>query len=266
VFVAKLRKALTGNVTSERTYRTKQGTVTTMNTRAIGKRAAPDMPGVATNNAEMAADNTAPEAVNDAAERHATPVAPDDSRHDGHTKDAEAARAAFPKRLSRLFDLLEALATFPELEQLLLDIPRDCYDRVDHDLDTAFDTLNQLRILWKKHRHKVLEVPVQPRAPQRVRQPTKGKTRHKTKRTQKHAAPKAKTRQPAQTVHATTETAPSQPDLLLAVIRTAPQPLTIEGLRQLPGVDGSRAKRNVTRLVQQMKIQETPAGYVVVST
>src|SRR5262245_36999695 len=40
VFVAKLRKALTGNVTSERTYRTKQGTVTTMETCAIGKRTA----------------------------------------------------------------------------------------------------------------------------------------------------------------------------------------------------------------------------------
>ena len=153
--VSRLRRSLSpgDSDTAPRTYRTKQGTVTTMETRAIGTRAAPDVPGVAPNNAEMATDNTVREAVNDAAERHATPVATDDSIHEGHTKDAEAARAAFPKRLSRLFDLLEALATFPELEQLLLDIAPDCYDRVDHYLDTAFETLSRLRTLWKKHRH-----------------------------------------------------------------------------------------------------------------
>jgi hypothetical protein len=72
---------------------------------------------------------------------------------DVHLKAAESARAAFPKRLSQLFDLLEGLATFPDLEPLLLDMPPDCYDRVDHDLDTAFETLSLLRTLWKKHRH-----------------------------------------------------------------------------------------------------------------
>ena len=91
---------------------------------------------------------------------------------------------------------------------------------------------------------------MQPRAPQRVRQPTKGKTRHKTKR--------------AQTAQAATATAQSQPDLLLAAIRTAEQPLTHEALRQMPGVDGSRLKRNVSRLLAQGKMQETPAGYMVV--
>ena len=153
--VSRLRRSLSpgDSDTAPRTYRTKQGTVTTMDTRAIGKRAAPDMPGVATNNAEMAADNTTPEAVNDAAERHATPVAPDDSIHDSHTKDAEVARAALPKRLSQLCDLVEALATFPDLEPLLLDISPDCYNRVDPYLDTAFETLSRLRTLWKKHRH-----------------------------------------------------------------------------------------------------------------
>jgi hypothetical protein len=73
-----------------------------------------------------------------------------------------------------------------------------------------------------------------PQAPQRGRQPKQGKTRSKTKRT--------------------------QTALILAAIRTAPQPLTIEDLRQRPGVDGSRLKRNVTRLVAQGKIQEMSAG------
>jgi hypothetical protein len=89
-------------------------------------------------------------------------------------RESEAAQAALPKRLSQLFDLLAALVTFPELEQLLLDIPPDCYDRVDQYLNPALDTLRRLKTLWKQHRHEVLAVPVQPRAPQRVRQPTKG--------------------------------------------------------------------------------------------
>ena len=256
--VSRLRRSLSpgDSDTAPRTYRTKHGTVTTMETRAIGTRAAPEVPGVAPHNAEVAADNTVREAVHDAAERHATPVAPDDSLHEGPTKDAAAARVAFPTRLSRLFDLLDALATFPALEQLLLDIPPDCYDRVDQYLDPAFATLNRLRTFRKEHQHDATAVRVPPRAPQRVRQPPKRKTRRKTK---------AQTRPPAQTAPATTETAPSQPALLLAAIRTAPQPLTIEDLRQLPGVDGRRAKRNVTRLVEQRKMQETPAGYVGVS-
>jgi hypothetical protein len=270
----------------------KQGTVTTMETRAIGKRAAPDVsgdastprvshpPGIATTPVEMAAGNTihetvhqAPqghdmgltppafaEGIDEAAGHHVTPVAPDDARYGGHPKDAEVARAAIPKPLSQLFALLEALATFPEREQLLLDMPPDCYDRLDHYLNTAFATLNRLRTFRKEHQHDATEVLVQPRAPQRVRQPTKGKTRRKTKQAQKHAALKAKPRKPAQTAHTTTETAPSQPDLLLAVINTAPQQLTREDLRQSPGVDGSRLKRNLARLVAQGKIQEMPGG------
>jgi ParB-like chromosome segregation protein Spo0J len=193
--------------------------------------------------------------------QEATTVTPE---RDGHMKAAEVARAALPKRLSQLFDLLEALATFPDIEQLLLDIPPDCYDRVDQYLDTAFATLNRLRTFRKEPRHDATEVLVQPRAPQRVRQPIKGKTRRRTTRAQKHAAPKAKTRQPVQTTHAATATAQSQPDLLLVALRTVQQPLMIEDLRQLPGVDGSGVKRNVNRLVGQRKIQETPAGYVLV--
>ena len=217
--VSRLRRSLsTGDSdTAPRTYRTKQGTVTTMDTRAIGKRAALDMSEDSTNTTEMAADNTVPEAVDqarpshnmglttpdgadavcDAAERHVMPVAPDNSIHDDHRKAAEVARAALPTRLSQLCDLVEALATFPDLEPLLLDIPPDCYNRVDPYLDTAFETLSRLRTLWKKHRHEATAVRVQPRAPQRVRQPTKRQTRRKMKRAQKHAAPKTKTRQPS---------------------------------------------------------------------
>jgi hypothetical protein len=51
---------------------------------------------------------------------------------------------------------------------------------------------------------------------------------HRTKRAQKPAAPKAKTRQPAQLASATTATGRSQPAMILEAIRTAPQPLTIE--------------------------------------
>jgi hypothetical protein len=39
----------------------------------------------------------------------------------------------------------------------------------------------------------------------------------------------------------------------------------IEALRQMPGVESGRLKRNVSRLVAQKKVQETPAGYIVVS-
>src|SRR5262249_544351 len=56
--------------------------------------------------------------------QEATTVTPE---RDGHLKEAEVARAALPTRLSRLFALLEGLATFPDIEQLLLDIPPDCY-------------------------------------------------------------------------------------------------------------------------------------------
>jgi hypothetical protein len=176
---------------------------------------------------------------------------------DGHLKEAEVARVALPKRLSQLFALLEGIATFPDLEQLLPDIPPACYGHIDQYLDTAFATLNRLRTFRKGHQHDTTEGLGQPRAPQRIRQPTKRKTQRQTK---------AETRRPAQTAHAATATAQSQPDVLLTALRTAPQPLMIEDLRQISGVDGGRVKRNVSRLMVQGKIQETPAGYVVVST
>jgi hypothetical protein len=230
VFVAKRRKALTGNVTSERTYRTKQGTVTTMNTRAIGKHAALDMSEDSPNTAEMAADNTVPEAVDqarpshnmglttpdgadavcDAAERHVMPVAPDNSIHDGHRKAAEVARAALPKRLAQLCDLVEALATFPDLEQLLLDISPDWYNRVAPYLDTAFETLSRLRTLWQKHRHEdvchlqdtpkqLSLVPAGSAEPPPPRQPAQAPRRGETRVAPPRAETADVTKQPAQT-------------------------------------------------------------------
>src|SRR4029450_5794189 len=66
--VSRLRRSLSpgDSDTAPRTYRTKQGTVTHMNTGAIGKHAAPDIPEDSTNTTEMAADTTVPEAVDQA--------------------------------------------------------------------------------------------------------------------------------------------------------------------------------------------------------
>ncbi len=139
--------------------------------------------------------------------QEATTVTPE---RDGHPKAAEAARAALPKRLSQLFDLLEALATFPDLEQLLLDIPPDCYDRVDQYLDTAFATLNRLRTFWKEHRHEdvchlqdthtqpslVPEVSAEPPQP---RQPAQAPRRGETRFAPPRAETEDVTKQPAQT-------------------------------------------------------------------
>jgi ParB-like chromosome segregation protein Spo0J len=158
----------------------------------------------------------------------------------GHLQAAEAARAGLPKRLSRLVTLLEALENLPDIDQVFLGIPSDCYDRVDHSLDTASETLRRLKTLWKKHRRDATEVPVRPKKSQRSQQPEKGQTQGKTK--------------------------PLQTAVILKAIRKAQQPLTSEDLRQRPDVDGSRLKRNVSRLVAQGKIQEKPEGYVVVST
>src|SRR5262249_49943397 len=57
--------------------------------------------------------------------QEATTVTPE---RNGHPKAAEAARAAFPTRLAQLCALLEGLATFPDLEHLLLDMPPEWYD------------------------------------------------------------------------------------------------------------------------------------------
>jgi hypothetical protein len=265
VFVAKLRKALTGNVTSERTYRTKYGTQATMDTAAIGKHAVSDVSGDASSprvshpsagtlhTAEGAAGASPTEAVvpglqwregdrptsalADALcqviESPETCPVPDSLIQAG-LQEAEAVRAAFPTRLCQLLEPLQELTTIRDLTQRLLDIPPDWYARVDQCLALAFGALNELRALWQKHRHDAPEGLVQPRAPQRVRQPTKGQTRRKTKRT--------------------------QTALILAAIHTAPQPLTYKDLRQSPGIDGSRLKRNMARLVAQGKIQEMPEG------
>jgi hypothetical protein len=158
---------------------------------------------------------------------------------DSQTKEAEAGHVAIPKRMSPLFASLEALVNLQDLEQLLREIPEEWYDRVDQYLDTAFETLRRLRTVWKKRRHDEAEVPVQPKKSQRSQEPKKGKRWRNMKR--------------------------SQAALILKAIRTAEQPLMIEALRQMPGVESGRLKRNVSRLVAQKKVQETPAGYIVVS-
>jgi hypothetical protein len=230
--VSRLRRSLSpgDSDSAPRTYRTKQGTVTTMETRAIGKHTALDRPEDATNTAEMAADNTVPEAVDqaqpshtmdltppdcadavyDAGERHVTPVAPDNSLYDGYLKAAEDAREAVPKRLSQLCDLVEALTTFPDIEQLLLDMPPDCYDRLDHYLNTAFETLSRLKTLWKKHRHEegchlqdthkqtslVPEVSAEPQQPS---QPAQAPRRGETGSAEPSEEPEDSPQQPAKT-------------------------------------------------------------------
>jgi hypothetical protein len=283
VFVAKLRKALTGNVTSERTYRTKHGTQATMDTTAIGKHTVPDVSGDAstprvshlpagtTHTAEGAAGASPTEVIAPALQRQEeampTPVladalsqvtdrqdplaATEGLRHDGSAKAAEEVHTAYMPRHVPLCDALEGLATLPALDLLIIEMPASATSRIDRYLDEALSTLRRFASLWKKHRHEVPEVPGQPKAPKRGKQLAQGKTRRK---------PKAKTRQPAQTAYSTTETAPSQPDILLAAIHKAPQPLTRKDLRQTLGVDGSRLKRNLARLVAQGKIQEMPGG------
>jgi ParB-like chromosome segregation protein Spo0J len=254
---------------------------------------------VATVKEQMAAGKDAKEAVTHALQKHAivvptpaladaicvatdrqvTLAATDGLLHDGRTKAEEAAIMAQTKRLFQLFHALEALATLPALEELVAEIPDYAAYRVDRYLDQACTTLVRFATLWTEQRlgaayperdtHgqnvMVPDAPVPVQEPQRSRQPKKGRARHKRKQAQPHAAPKAKTRQPARSVHAAAETALSQPDLLLAALRTAQQPLMIEDLRQISGVGGSRLKRNVSRLVVQGKIQETPLGYVMVS-
>ena len=139
--------------------------------------------------------------------QEATTVTPE---RDGHRKAAEVARAALPKRLSQLCDLVEALATFPDLEPLLLDISPDCYNRVDPYLDTAFETLSRLRTLWKQHRHEdvchlqdthkqpslVPEVSAEPPQP---RQPAQAPRRGETRFAPPRAETEDVTKQPAKT-------------------------------------------------------------------
>jgi hypothetical protein len=199
-------------------------------------------------------------------------------RHDGSPTAAEAVPTAHMPRHVPLCEALEALTTLPALDILIREMPESATSRIDRYLDEALRTLRRFADLWEAHRHggaghlhgtneRTVMVPdaaVRVQELQQSTKPTQGRTRRKRQQALTHAAPQAKTHQPAQTAQATTETGLSQPDLLLAAIRTAPQPLTIEALRQMPGVDGSRLKRTVSRLVAQGKIQETPAGYVVV--
>jgi ParB-like chromosome segregation protein Spo0J len=139
--------------------------------------------------------------------QEATTVTPE---RDGHRKAAEVARAALPTRLSQLCDLVEALATFPDLEPLLLDISPDWYNRVAPSLDTAFETLSRLRTLWKQHRHEDVchlqdthtqpsLVPAVSAEPPPPRQPAQAPRRGKTGSAPPRAESEDATKQPAKT-------------------------------------------------------------------
>jgi hypothetical protein len=214
------------------------------------------------------------DAICQATDRQVTLAATDGLLHDERTKEEEAVIMAQTKRLFQLFNALEALATLPDSEELVAEIPDYAAYRVDKYLDQACTTLVRFATLWTEQRHEaaylerdtngqnvmVPDAPAPVQEPQRSNQPNKRRARRKTKRARTHTAPQAKPRQSAQTAQAATETALSQPDLLLAAIRTAPQSLTMEDLRQRPGVDGSRLKRNLARLVAQGKIQAMTGG------
>ena len=185
VFVAKLRKTLTGNVTSERTYRTKHGTQTTMDTAAIGKPAVPEVSGDAstphvshppagtTHTAEGAAgapptevvapalqgqeeDMPTPalaDALRQGTDRQAPLRATEGKRDDGSPTAAEEAPTAPMSQHVPLCDALRALTTLPPLDLLIIEMPASAIPCIDRYLDGALSSLRRFATLWKAHRH-----------------------------------------------------------------------------------------------------------------
>src|SRR5262249_25652409 len=92
------------------------------------------------------------DAIYQATDRQVILPATDGLLHDGRSKQEETLRAAHTKRLFQLCDALEALATLPDLETLLADIPDDAVYRVEQYLDMALTTLTRFATLWKAHR------------------------------------------------------------------------------------------------------------------
>jgi hypothetical protein len=90
------------------------------------------------------------DAIAQATDRQVTLAATDGFLHDGRTKAEMAAAAAQTKRIFQLFNALEALATLPDLEALIAEIPDYSAYRVDQYLDQAYDTLTTFRTLWKE--------------------------------------------------------------------------------------------------------------------
>ena len=56
------------------------------------------------------------------------------------------------RQMCQLFNALEALATLPDLETVLAEIPDSSAYRVAQYLDAALSTLTRLATLWKSHR------------------------------------------------------------------------------------------------------------------
>jgi ParB-like nuclease domain len=169
IFVAQLRKSLTGNVSSEeRTYRTKHGTTATMQTANIGKRPVPRT----TVKAEMAAGKSPKDAVKTALRRHGvglptpalaaaicqatdrqvTLAATDGNLHDGRTKEEESAASAQTVRWYSFFGALETLATLEPLEELAWEIPEYTVHRVEAYLDTSQAALARFSKAWQVRR------------------------------------------------------------------------------------------------------------------
>jgi hypothetical protein len=127
---------------------------------------------VATVKEQMAAGKTPQDAVHHALEKHAitlpTPAladaigaatdrqvtlpATDGLLPESCPKADEATAMAQTTRLFQLFNALEALATLPDLETLLAEIPDSSASRVAQYLDAALSTLTRFATLWKAHR------------------------------------------------------------------------------------------------------------------
>lgn len=117
--------------------------------------AAGKTPREAVNHALQAHEVTLPtpalaDAIAAATDRQVTLPATDGLLHDGRTKEEEARRAAQTKRLFQLFNALEALATLPDIEALIEEIPDYSTHRVDQHLEAALAALTHFATLWKE--------------------------------------------------------------------------------------------------------------------
>jgi hypothetical protein len=89
------------------------------------------------------------DAIAQATDRQITLAATDGFLHSGKTNAEIAADVARTKRIFQLFNALEALATLPDLDALLAEIPDYCAYRVDDYLEQASDILAAFRMRWK---------------------------------------------------------------------------------------------------------------------
>jgi hypothetical protein len=184
--VSRVRRSLSpgDSDTAPRTYRTKQGTVTTMETRAIGKRAAPEgsmdtstphvshPPAGTIHTAEGATGASPTEVVAPALQRqeedmptpaladvlsqgtdHQAPLrATEGERDDGSPTAAEEVPTVHMAPYEPLCEALTALATLPALELLIIEMPASAFPRIDRYLDEALSILRRFATLWKAHR------------------------------------------------------------------------------------------------------------------